>query len=90
MRKKLIIVCLLALLPLSLLAREQEDADTGNGVTNTINVQGGGTLDLRTSTYADFASFPIEKDHVYTIYGVLSRYNDGWQLGMRTMSDIKE
>ena len=67
-----------------------EDADTGNGVTNTINVQGGGTLDLRTSTYADFASFPIEKDHVYTIYGVLSRYNDGWQLGMRTMSDINE
>lgn len=65
-----------------------EDADTGNGVTNTINVQGGGTLDLRTSTYADFASYPIEKDHVYTIYGVLSRYNDGWQLGMRTMSDI--
>ncbi|MCR5534956.1 MAG: DUF5689 domain-containing protein [Bacteroidaceae bacterium] len=65
-----------------------EDADTGNGVTNTINVQGGSTLDLRTSTYADFASYPIEKDHVYTIYGVLSRYNDGWQLGMRTMSDI--
>ena len=65
-----------------------EDADTGNGVTNTINVQGGGTLDLRTSTYADFASYPIEKDHVYTIYGVLSRYNDGWQLGMRSMSDI--
>lgn len=67
-----------------------EDADTGNGVTNTINVQGGGTLDLRTSTYADFASYPIQKDHIYTIYGVLSRYNNGWQLGMRTMSDIVE
>lgn len=67
-----------------------EDADTGNGVTNTINVQGGGTLDLRTSTYADFASYPIQKDHVYTIYGVLSRYTDGWQLGMRTISDIVE
>ncbi|MBO7067069.1 MAG: hypothetical protein J6W52_00065 [Bacteroidaceae bacterium] len=67
-----------------------EDADTGNGVTNTINVQGGGTLDLRTSTYADFASYPIVKDHVYTLYGVLSRYNSGWQLGMRTMSDIVE
>ena len=67
-----------------------EDADAGNGVTNTINVQGGGTLDLRTSTYADFASYPIEKDHVYTIYGVLSRYNNGWQLGMRTMSDIND
>lgn len=67
-----------------------EDADTGNGVTNTINVQGGGTLDLRTSTYADFASYPIIKDHVYTIYGVLSRYTDGWQLGMRTITDIVE
>lgn len=65
-----------------------EDADTGNGVTNTINVQGGGTLDLRTSTYADFASYPIEKDHVYTLYGVLSRYTSGWQLGLRTVSDI--
>lgn len=67
-----------------------EDADTGNGVTNTINMQGGGTLDLRTSTYADFASYPIKEGHVYTLYGVLSRYNTGWQLGMRTMSDIVE
>jgi hypothetical protein len=67
-----------------------EDADTGNGVTNTINLQGGGTLDLRTSTYADFASYPIKEGYVYTIYGVLSRYNSGWQLGMRTMSDIVE
>lgn len=67
-----------------------EDADTGNGVTNTISLQGGGTLDLRTSTYADFASYPIQQGHVYTIYGVLSRYNNGWQLSMRTMSDIVE
>lgn len=67
-----------------------EDADAGNGVTNTISLQGGGTLDLRTSTYADFASYPIQQGHVYTIYGVLSRYNTGWQLGMRTMSDIND
>lgn len=67
-----------------------EDADDGNGVTNTINVQGGGTLALRTSTYADFASYPIEKDHVYTLYGVLGRYTNEWQLGLRTMSDIVE
>lgn len=67
-----------------------EDADTGNGVTNTINLQGGGSLDLRTSTYADFASYPIKEGHVYTIYGVLSRYNEGWQLGIRTISDIVE
>jgi hypothetical protein len=65
-----------------------EDADDGNGVTNTINVQGGGTLALRTSTYADFASYPIEKDHVYTLYGMLGRYTNEWQLGLRTMSDI--
>lgn len=67
-----------------------EDADDGNGVTNTINVQGGGTLALRTSTYADFASYPIQKDHVYTLYGVLGRYTNEWQLGLRTMSDIVE
>lgn len=65
-----------------------EDADDGNGVTNTINVQGGGTLALRTSTYADFASYPIEEGHVYTLYGVLGRYTNDWQLGLRTMSDI--
>ncbi len=67
-----------------------EDADDGNGVTNTIHLQGGGTLAVRTSTYADFASYPIKPDHVYTIYGVLSRYVDDWQLGIRTMSDIVE
>lgn len=67
-----------------------EDADDGNGVTNTIHVQGGGTLSVRTSTYADFASYPIKDGHVYTIYGVLSRYVNDWQLGIRTMSDIVE
>ena len=67
-----------------------EDADDGNGVTNTINVQGGGKLDLRTSTYADFASYPIKEGHVYTMYGVLSRHIDNWQFSLRTMSDIVE
>ena len=67
-----------------------EDADTGNGVTNTINVQGGGTLDLRTSTYSDFASYPIKEGHVYTLYGVLSRHIDNWQFSIRTLSDIVE
>jgi hypothetical protein len=67
-----------------------EDADDGNGVTNTIHVEGGGTLAVRTSTYADFASYPIKEGHVYTIYGVLSRYVNDWQLGIRTMSDIVE
>ena len=67
-----------------------EDADDGNGVTNTINVQGGGKLDLRTSTYADFASYPIKEGHVYTLYGVLSRHIDNWQFSIRTLSDIVE
>ena len=67
-----------------------EDADDGNGVTNTIHVEGGGTLAVRTSTYADFASYPIKEGHVYTIYGVLSRYVNDWQLGIRTISDIVE
>lgn len=66
-----------------------KDADAGNGVTTTINIEGGGTLDLRTSTYADFANFPIEDGRVYDLYGQLGRYTTSWQLSLRTMDDIK-
>lgn len=67
-----------------------EDADTGNGVTIKIHINGGTeTLDLRTSTYADFAMYPIVKDQMYTLYGMLGRYTNSWQLSLRTMSDIQ-
>lgn len=64
-------------------------ADDGNGVTLKINLKGGGTLDLRTSTYSDFATYPIEKGKTYTLYGMLGRYTTSWQLSLRTMNDIQ-
>lgn len=68
------------------------DGDTGNGVTDTIYVNGSSSdkLMLRTSTYADFANYAIIKNLQYTLYGVITRYNSDWQLGLRTMSDITE
>lgn len=44
---------------------------------------------LRTSTYADFANKPMPTGRV-DITGVATRYNDTWQLLMRTDKDIVE
>lgn len=44
---------------------------------------------LRTSTYADFANKPMPTGRV-DITGVATRYNDVWQILMRTENDIKE
>ena len=49
-----------------------------SGVSNVV---------LRTSTYADFANKPLPTGRV-DITGVASRYNDVWQLLMRTEADI--
>ena len=43
---------------------------------------------VRTSTYADFAKTVIPTGRV-DITGVASRYNDAWQIMMRTADDIK-
>lgn len=50
-----------------------------SGVSNVV---------LRTSTYADFANKPMPTGLV-DITGVATRYNDVWQILMRTESDIK-
>ena len=42
---------------------------------------------LRTSTYADFAQKVMPTD-VVDITGVATRYNDTWQILMRTENDI--
>lgn len=44
---------------------------------------------LRTSTYADFASWEIPSTPV-TIYGIATRYRDTWQILIRAEDDIKE
>lgn len=49
-----------------------------SGVSNVV---------LRTSTYADFANKPMPSGRV-DITGVATRYNDVWQLLMRTEADI--
>lgn len=50
-------------------------------------ISGVGNVVLRTSTYANFAKLPMPTGTV-DITGVASRYNDTWQLLMRTDKDI--
>lgn len=65
-----------------------KDADDGNAVNRTFRMTNGTTVDVRTSTYADFGSMVIPKGKV-RVYGVAIRYNDtAWQLQMRTADDI--
>lgn len=66
---------------------------TYNGSTNgyvhhTINGQSMNKLLLRTSTYADFASWIIPPTPV-TLYGIATRYRDTWQILIRAEEDIK-
>lgn len=56
-------------------------------VDHNITLSGGGKLTLNTSTSAIFAADTIPAGKV-TIYGVLSRYNDNYQLLMRSTDDI--
>ncbi|MBP3828929.1 MAG: hypothetical protein ILA06_01300 [Bacteroidaceae bacterium] len=66
---------------------------TYNGSTNgyvhhSINNQSMSKLLLRTSTYADFASWIIPSSKV-TLYGIATRYRDTWQILIRAEEDIK-
>lgn len=66
---------------------------TYNGSTNgyvhhTINGQSMNNLLLRTSTYADFASWVIPSTPV-TLYGIATRFRDTWQILIRAEEDIK-
>ncbi len=67
---------------------------TYNGSTNgyvhhSINNQSMSKLLLRTSTYADFASWVIPATPV-TLYGIATRYRNTWQILIRAEEDIKE
>ena len=62
---------------------------SSNGyVHHTINNQSMNKLLLRTSTYADFASWVIPSTPV-TLYGIATRYRDTWQILIRKESDIE-
>ena len=67
---------------------------TYNGSTNgyvhhSINNQSMNKLVLRTSTYADFASWVIPSTPV-TLYGIATRYRDTWQILIRAEEDIMQ
>ena len=51
-------------------------------------ISGVGNIVLRTSTYADFANQVMPTGRV-DITGVATRYNDTWQILMRTANDIQ-
>lgn len=66
---------------------------TYNGSTNgyvhhSINNLSMNKIVLRTSTYADFASWVIPSTPV-TIYGIATRYRGTWQILIRAEEDIK-
>ncbi|MBQ9286183.1 MAG: hypothetical protein IJ209_07895 [Bacteroidaceae bacterium] len=62
---------------------------SSNGyVHHSINNQSMNKLLLRTSTYADFASWVIPSTPV-TLYGIATRYRDTWQILIRAEEDIK-
>ncbi len=62
---------------------------SSNGyVHHSINGQSMSKLLLRTSTYADFASWIIPSTPV-TLYGIATRYRDTWQILIRAEEDIK-
>jgi len=59
------------------------DYDTSLKITN-----GAQTLDLRTSKFANFAGYAVPSGRG-TIRGVLSKYNNGYQIVIRTQRDVK-
>ncbi len=68
-------------------------APSDGSVTLTANcanrlIKGLGNVVLRTSTYADFANKAMMTGRV-DITGVATRYNDVWQILMRTEADIQ-
>lgn len=68
-----------------------ENTDTGNGVNEDFITDSGVKVQLRTSTYCDFASYliPAAKCRIYGIAS-WSTYDGGyWQFSLRTQDDIR-
>ena len=65
------------------------NGSTNGYVHHSINNQSMSKLLLRTSTYADFASWIIPSTPV-TLYGIATRYRNTWQILIRAEEDIKQ
>ncbi len=64
------------------------NGSTNGYVHHSINNMSMNKLLLRTSTYADFASWVIPSTPV-TLYGIATRFRDTWQILIRAEEDIK-
>ena len=63
-------------------------ADAGNAVNRSFKTTSGETVDIRTSTYADFCKLVMPTGQV-RVYGIAIRYNNSsWQIQMRTAGDL--
>lgn len=51
---------------------------------------GGATIIVRTSNYANFRSTIIDANKKYCLYGILTMYNNEYQLTIRTKEDIQD
>ena len=62
---------------------------SSNGyVHHTLGNESMNKLVLRTSTYADFASWEIPATPVKELYGIATRFKDTWQILIRAQEDI--
>ena len=64
-------------------------ADAGAGSVSVYFNEYPTTTMVYTSNYADFASNPLPKDTV-NVTGILKRYNNSWELIIRSLDDIEE
>ena len=70
------------------LAPEDGSVTLSSNCANRL-INGKSSLVLRTSSYSKFANRAIPKGKV-DLYGVCTRYNNTWQILMRTESDLQE
>lgn len=65
------------------------EKDGGNGVNRTLRLDDNSPLTFRTSAYANFAN-DVMPEGKLTVTGILSRYNNSWQIVARTGNDIQK
>ena len=70
------------------LAPDDGSVDLSSNCANRL-INGKSSLVLRTSSYSKFANRAIPKGKA-DVYGVCTRYNNTWQILMRTESDLQE
>ena len=70
------------------LAPEDGSVTLSSNCANRL-INGKSSLVLRTSSYSKFANRAIPKGKA-DVYGVCTRYNNTWQILMRTESDLQE